>query len=226
MSNMEMDRFRTYAPVWFSILVIGVCGALALNQSNDVRGQVFPDLEAGSRIEDAAALLRDRGVIEGFPDGTFKPNQTINRAQAAKMLLLGSEKNATTDHITIFATDLQEGAWYTDYIAIANNLGIMQGYGNGEFRPGGTIIRSEFFKMLSIAFSLQVNRRSSYPDVPDGTWYAPFASVAETYELMADDRQILFNPSQKVTRGEAAYAIAKAIRLLHPELPQATTIQP
>lgn len=221
----DVAHWRTFNPLWFALTIcavfvvaVGIPGLQGPVQGQLRMSDVFPDIPAETELESAARILKNRGVVSGFPDGSFRPGDTINRAQAAKMLLLGSEQRVDGDHITVVAVDLPPGAWYTDYIAIASHLGIMQGYGNGVFRPAQTIIRSEFYKMLSIAFELQVNRRSSYPDVPDGVWFAPFAAVAETYDLLPDKQQIMFNPTQTISRGEAAYAIAQAMRVIHPEL--------
>lgn len=190
--------------------------------SSALAATAFPDLPLATPEGAAAAYLRDREVLTGMPDGLFHGEQMLNRAQAAKLLLLAADRHPDTDRIVFRSSDVEANAWYADHIAIAWYLGIMQGYGNNEFRPAQTIVRAEFYKMLAVAFQFSETTGLSYQDVGSGDWYAPYALVAKRKGLILRDDGKNFLPNRLVNRAEAAYALAKSMQILRNEVSSAS----
>ncbi|KKP36956.1 MAG: S-layer protein [Candidatus Peregrinibacteria bacterium GW2011_GWF2_33_10] len=89
-------------------------------------------------------------IVEGYSDGSFYPNSPINRAEAAKILLLASGL-AQQNNIFSNFTDLP---WYTGYVYEVINLGVMTGYSDGSFGVDNYLLRSEAAK---IAYKIMVN---------------------------------------------------------------------
>lgn len=215
-------RHRPFRILYFAGLVV-ILSLISVfftaRQGASLRGQTlspdasFPDVGIDTPYGGAAAFLRLRDIVSGFPDGNFKPQEPVNRAQAAKMLLLGSRRPITRDIPPHFAFDVPTKAWFAPYIVSSKQQGIMNGYDNGTFRPEQNIVRSEFFKMLSIAFHLQAKQKSNYTDVERASWYAYYADTAETYGALLPDGSQTFQGDRVVTRGEAAFAIARIIQL-------------
>ena len=103
----------------------------------------------------AVAAMAEKGIIGGFPDGSFAPEKTLTRAQAAKILcvmLEGSEKaDALTKTDTGFS-DVPATHWAAKFVAYCVDKGIVAGVGDGKFDPDGTLSSGAFAKMLLVAY--------------------------------------------------------------------------
>lgn len=167
----------------------------------------FNDTDISTLQGQAAAELYRRAVIGGFPDGEFKGERPVNRAEGAKFLLLtryGAVGDMANDgHFP----DVLDGEWYTSFVMNASILGIIQGYPDGMFRPQNTINTAEFLKMMSLTFGLSQNLKYSYTDVPRGIWYARYAGIAQKYNLFPDRGTNQLSPARNLTRYEVAVAI-------------------
>lgn len=178
------------------------------------RKNPFSDILLDTEEGVAAVTLYDAGVINGFPDKTFRKDELVNRAQAAKMLLLakyGSVPDAV--HSNMF-WDVYDGEWYVPYIVLAARLGIIKGYSNGSFGPQYAVNTAEFLKMLSETFALPLGGTYVYSDVPQDAWFAPYAAVAYQYDLLPNRPIGLLQPARAMTRGEVVVAIKRLLDVL------------
>jgi len=127
------------------------------NASVDEGEFTFPDVRRVSRpreTEDDALKRRiiysayERGVIAGYPDGTFRPDAPINRAEALKILFLATNLSAfdNESYENIFS-DVSQDDWFTPYIHDALSYAFIEGYDDGTFRPGKPITRGEATKL-------------------------------------------------------------------------------
>lgn len=167
----------------------------------------FPDTDLDQLIGKAAAELYRRAAIGGFPDGEFKADRPVNRAEAAKFLLLtrsGTVKDANNNGRF---PDVVDGQWYTKFVITAANKGIIKGYPDGTFRPADQVKTAEFLKMLSLTFGLELKMDYGYSDVPADSWFAPYAGIAQKYDLFPDRESSLLSPEKPLSRGEVAVAI-------------------
>lgn len=166
----------------------------------------FPDTSLTNLDGKSAAELYRRGVIGGFPDGEFKGDRDVNRAELTKFLLLA--RYASVDDVSNNAKfyDVLEGQWYTKFVVTAANKGIISGYADGSFKPGATVNVAEFLKMLTLTFGLQTNLPYSYYDVSGDEWYAPYAGVAKKYDIFPGHGNYL-DASSQMTRSQVAIAI-------------------
>ena len=112
----------------------------------------FNDLEGK-----AAADLYRRGVIGGFSDGTFGGNRGVVRAEAAKFLLFAKGIQVPEARNNGKFWDVKDGEWYVKFVMKAADLGIINGYSDGSFRPGDGVRRGEFLKMIAETFGLEKN---------------------------------------------------------------------
>ncbi|GMK49019.1 hypothetical protein PghCCS26_61490 [Paenibacillus glycanilyticus] len=104
----------------------------------------------GKPVQSAVEALTALGIINGYADGTFKPDNTITRAELAKIVIVatGNESAATLMANTAPSfKDVKKGVWYTGYINAAAAKGFIQGY-NGNFRPNDTIKFEEVTAIL------------------------------------------------------------------------------
>ncbi len=169
----------------------------------------FSDIDSSTLEGQAANALANSNVIGGFADGTFGGGKSVNRAEAAKFILMarfGSVPEARNDNLFL---DVLEGEWYVKYVVYAANLGVISGYSDRMFRPANTVNTAEFLKMITNAFGLQQDISYNYSDVPEGAWFAKFAGVAQTYDLFPGRPTGQLQPERLLTRGEVAIAIYK-----------------
>ncbi len=170
----------------------------------------FNDIDTESDFGWAASTLADKGIIGGYPDGSFRSWQPVNRAEAAKFLLrarYGDILEIGNDHKF---WDVRDGEWYVRYVVTAAQRGIIGGYPDGSFGPAKTVKTGEFLKMLTLTFALEQNLPYQFPDVAGDAWFAPYAGVAEHYKLFSD-RGGYLDPGRELTRGEVAFAIARIL---------------
>lgn len=99
----------------------------------------------------AAAV--DAGIITGFDDGSFKPNDNMTREQFAAVIVRAFELGEADTALTFI--DADQIGWSKGYIAKAVELGIINGYEDNSFKPANNVSRAEAFKMLSSALNLE-----------------------------------------------------------------------
>jgi len=162
-------------------------------------------------VGQAANFLADKGVIGGYQDGTFRPEKTVNRAEAAKFLLLARYGSVTSQEGVSPFRDAVAGQWYVPFIIRAAETGIIGGYADGTFRPANMVNTAEFLKMLSITFKLSQNEQHNFSDVSAEDWFAPYVGSAFVYKLFPD-RGLSLEPQRLLTRGEVAIAIARILQ--------------
>ncbi|EKD63346.1 MAG: S-layer protein [uncultured bacterium] len=117
----------------------------------------FSDVESDAWYEDYITSAYDEDIVGGYTDGTFKPGNYINRAEALKILLKGSkiedldgsEKflGTESDWNNSF-TDVSESDWFYEYVMKAYTGGIVSGYSSTLFAPGNNITRAETCKIV------------------------------------------------------------------------------
>lgn len=183
----------------------------------------FLDVEPGEDHYVAINYLKEQGLIEGYEDGTFKPDSEINRAEALKILMsaIKNEKNTTTDETTkdikkFSFPDVSPTNWYYAGIKEAYDKNLVRGYPDGYFHPEQTINRAESLKIVLLREGQTIPSTVTeppYTDVPIDSWFAPYAVISFERTLFIESRGDgnLF-PSQNMTRGEFAGLIYRLIK--------------
>lgn len=106
---------------------------------------------ANNTHKDAIIELLDRGIVGGFPDGTYKPKQQVTRGEAAK--IIAKVLNLDTQNVNDPGfTDISKNHPYYGEIAALVNAGIISGYEDKTYKSGNPLTRGQMAKILSIAF--------------------------------------------------------------------------
>ncbi|MCK9186028.1 S-layer homology domain-containing protein [Candidatus Gracilibacteria bacterium] len=175
----------------------------------NMTGDLFSDVPAGSKYYEAVNYLAKTKVIAGYGDGTFKPDNVVNRVEALKFILEAINKKLDSGHLPFKDTSSKE--WYAKYLYTAYKAGVVSGYEDKTFRPTSTVNKAEFYKILFAGMEVDVRDSvgvSPYSDVKVGDWFAPYISYAKNLGVIEDGIKKL-NPSGGMTRGEVAYAMYK-----------------
>lgn len=206
-------RFRALAFITAMLLQVNVCfGAGFTYKKADFEGKNFPDV-IGTKYEDAALYLKAFDYISGYPDGTFKPEREITRAEMVAILFAFSfpAKNklkAQEEPLNTF-TDVPMDHWAKQQIEIAAQLGLVSGYGNGIFKPDAHITHAEVITMLLNLHNLkadvlknEVTSKEKWPN--NYVFYYIMTTEKPTY--LFDDVSVYSSTNAK--RGDVAVYIS------------------
>lgn len=172
----------------------------------------FSDVNEDHANYAAINYLEDKNVLGGYPDGTFKPDNPINRVEILKILMLGSEVfiPKTWDDTTF--SDTYSDQWYAPYLIGAVDEGIVAGYPDGTYKPLQTVNHAEALKML-LETDFKVNNKipttvayssGPYNDTTDEQWYNWYFWAAKKLNLIGPDQLGNVYPGKELTRGDLA----------------------
>lgn len=115
----------------------------------------YSDVASSANYADAVNLLSNLGIINGYEDGTFRPDNTITRAEVAAIMvrMLGLEDSAEQG-ATIF-TDVAADNWASGYVNVAQAQGIINGMGDGTFAPSAEVTYEQVVKMIVCALGYE-----------------------------------------------------------------------
>ncbi len=137
------------------VLALVVAIAMFASMGVLVSAQDFTDEADFGSSADAINLLSDLGLINGYEDGSFKPANTITRAEVAAIMvrMLGLEDSVVKGE-TIF-TDVPADNWASGYINVAQTQGIIDGMGDGTFAPSAEVTYEQVVKMVMCALGYE-----------------------------------------------------------------------
>lgn len=170
-----------------SLLAVPV-GAASVTKFSDV---------SDSYTATAIETLRLMGVLDGYGDGTFRPDTVLNRAQFCKMAVYamdGSGELGRYSTVTIFP-DVKPSHWASAYINMASRKGIISGFADGKFKPGQTVTAGQAVTILM--------RGLGYKDEDmGGVWPQSYMAEAQTNGLLKSTG--ITSAYAGVTRAQAA----------------------
>jgi len=141
-------------------------------------GKVYTDVGASHWANDAIANVTKAGLMEGYPDGSFKPERTMTRAEIAKIVAL---MLTTTPSANGSFSDIS-GHWAQSAIELAKAAGILNGYQDGTFRPDQSLTRAETVVMISklLGRAPLFDTAPKWSDVPQDHWAYGYIQEAST----------------------------------------------
>lgn len=178
-----------------------------------VSAQSFSDVTESR--EDFASIedLKGRGVFEGRPDGTFGPDDFVNRAEAITIVVRAVANVNNLPTLKNCFPDVYGEEWYVQPVCYAKDLGWVSGYPDGTFQPVRTVAKAEFLKILLNGYGVDLEpiekfKRPLAADVSDGnTWYFPYLSYALASSMTSADTFGNLNPGNALTRGQVALLV-------------------
>jgi len=167
----------------------GAATAKAAFDAEAAGGDLFPDVSLDDWFGVAVSFDVQTGLLHGDDDGTFRPYDSLTRAEfAAALANMWALTPLDGDSYTDTA-----GHWAAGYIQAVSHAGFMQGYPDGDFQPEARIARAEVMTALNRALgrkpdrdALIANARNPYVDLPESHWafeQVLEASLTHTYTL-------------------------------------------
>jgi len=197
----DSDTDRAYVEVDTDGIIIGF--------PDDQRCAGYRDVSVNSPFCKAITLMSERGIFQGYSDGTFRPYASINRAETVKVVTLALGYNVTTGGTyRLGYNDTSDTSWYSPYLYVAQRENIATGYPDNSFRPSNTINRVELLRVFleGNQTSLYTCNTQPYDDTPitaDTRWYMKYACYAKDHGLMGGYGNNL-RPAEAMTRGDVA----------------------
>ena len=160
------------------LLAVSMLGSLLTVPAGAAAVTKFSDV-SDSYTATAVESLRLMGVLDGYGDGTFRPDTVLNRAQFCKMAVYamdGSGELGRYSTVTIFP-DVKPSHWASAYINMAAKKGIISGFADGKFKPGQTVTAGQAVTILM--------RGLGYKDEDmGGVWPQSYMAEAQTNGLL------------------------------------------
>ena len=136
----------------------------------------FPDVPDNEYFSEPVNVLSGLGVIGGFPDGTFKPEKEVTRAEMATMVVNALGMTVTGQADTKF-TDVPKSHWASGFINYATSVGFVAGYPDGSFKPDDPVTYDQALTMIVAA---EGYKAESLP----GTWPGSFVNKAKSLGML------------------------------------------
>ncbi|MBU1446549.1 S-layer homology domain-containing protein [Patescibacteria group bacterium] len=187
-----------------SILSLTAVLILQFSIPNIAFASTFNDVPYDHEYSTPISYLESKNIIQGYEDGTFRPEQTINRVEFLKIVLEGTNVELDISNETGFS-DISENDWYAPYLRKAKYEGWVQGYPDRTFRPTQAINKVEALKILG---EIQNWDRLDLAEVPEAAyqdtfrfiWYSPYVYFAKENEMLPKETTLL-NPAEEISRG-------------------------
>ena len=167
----------------------------------------YTDVARDAWYNNAISTLSNLGIIDGYEDGSFRPNSPITRAEFTKIAVSFFEY-ADIEYEGTFS-DVAEGRWYTQFVAAAVEMGLIEGYPDGTFRPDASITRAEACTIVNRTLGraphedhlLPEEEMITWPDNLYGAWY--YADMQEAtnshdYDWTTEDSERVEDWTEKL----------------------------
>ncbi|MBI5414588.1 S-layer homology domain-containing protein [Candidatus Peregrinibacteria bacterium] len=172
----------------------GVRDTREIGIGNDDGIRVFSDIEnVDDEIRTAIQEIQKKEIIQGYADGTFRPDKEIIRAEFLKIVIksAGEDIPKEGDYKNCFADVHEE--WFAEYVCYAKERGWIKGYADGFFHPEWNVRLSEGIKILIEVNDIKIKDKDSSP------WYLPYFELALNQGILKARDE---DPERFITRGE------------------------
>ncbi|MFP3919936.1 S-layer homology domain-containing protein [Lysinibacillus telephonicus] len=216
--NFDKNRNKIYTATVASSIV---ASALLLTpvQAESIS---FKDVSTSSSYYASINQLVELGAISGYPDGTFRPDESLTRGQAAKIIAQVLQLDGATATDPKF-TDVPKSHQYYKAISALAESKIIGGYDDNTFKVNNVITRGQLAKVIAQAFELQPKNNEELPftDVTDS--YKPFVKALYDNGITTGTSETTFSLNKPVTRGQAVTLITRALNSVKDTEPDTTT---
>ncbi len=223
-----MRAARRSLSVFF--LPVFLACSIAISFTSTSLASTFPDVEPTWVLRPVEAL-RLRGIVSGYPDGSYRPQQPVTRAEFLKMLIICLNEQTSAERAQDAPSpfgDMGPSLWANGFVTVAAELNIAQGYDDGDFKPDRPIRRVELVSFLIRAWQV-VSAHSLDADSLE-EWSKIEAMFSDSAEIPSWGRGPVawsvtagliegypggrFRPDQNATRGEVAAVLFRFLRQL------------
>ncbi len=177
---------------------------------------IFRDVPSNHPNSDAIRYVQLKGIINGYPDGTFRPDNKISRREFLKILIEATSDKETIENCetTKKFPDVDYNAWEERYICVAYEAQIVQGYEDGNFKPSDFITLPEAAKIIINSYKLSITKTD--------LWWEGYLKVFEAKNTTPETIHALWD---QITRGEMAEIIYRLDNKIHNKTSKSFLVQ-
>lgn len=183
-----------------------------LTEKEEEAKQIFTDLALSNPYAGAIEALYDEGIISGYDDGTFRPTNTINRAELLTILTNAIDADFGGKSLGDCFSDVKN-EWFAVFVCYAKENEWVGGFSDNSYRPSQPVTKAESLKIIFSAFKYEPCEevtKEPYKDVDLDSWYAPYACKAKQDEIF--EKSAFFSPSYHITRAEFAQTVYNVMK--------------
>ncbi|MEM6431885.1 MAG: S-layer homology domain-containing protein [Deinococcota bacterium] len=183
-------------------IVLGLVLPVAFAQA-----PAFSDIHL-SNYPEAVRYLQQRGLVSGYPDGSFRPAGNVSRAELTALLM--AEQLGEAPRASACFTDVTD-QWYAGYVCAAKHSGVIHGYDEADglyFKPNEAVSYAEALKLVIQTFGFPVEERGTSTRPEDGAWYAPYQDFVHYYAVLEEGS---YHPDDALSRDAMAQLIYRAV---------------
>jgi hypothetical protein len=193
------------------ISILGILAILfTLNLGSAFAAEPLTDI-SGHWAKEQIQSFVDNGYVQGYPNGTFKPDNDITRAE---FMTIANKAFGFTEKAEISYTDVKAGSWYADTVAIAKAAGYINGYPNGTMKPDAPITREEAAVIVAKIDALTSNETAAntFTDGADlAAWSKGSIGACADAKIFNGYPNGSFQAASLIERGESVVALSKAL---------------
>ncbi len=199
LKQVQNDKLSIFSIFFKNLQLISNMGILYLLLFPLLVHAEFADVDTTHPYYHAISALEESQVVEGYLKSGqyfFKPLQAVNRAEAAKILILAAGIDLS-DNDKLYFEDVRFSDWYSSYVNIAAERKIVKGFTDSLYHPSAQVSRAEFLKMTLVAFGRDIPAPKE-----EEQWFDPIMNLAQKYRLTTATE-----PHENLVRGEVAEII-------------------
>jgi len=217
MGKTSKTRVTFLAAILFAVMTL-----IGLPQASAAGGEEDTEVSSGTASDMPTDIidnwaytqitdLMQRGIVSGYEDKTFKPDNNVARAEFMVMINKAFGYNLTKE---ISYTDVKAGDWFYNDVAIASAAGYIAGYADGSMQPNSPVTREQAAVMLAKVLALDTSgyKLLSFTDTNTiGAWSINSVSALFDAKMISGYLDGTFKPANPINRAEAAVLIGKAV---------------
>lgn len=187
------SEFPACSSLWKS----GVCPA----QAEEIK-EIFNDVDSTHPHAEAIEALANQGIVKGYADASFKPDNTINRAELLTIVTDALDADFTEGEFTNCFSDVGS-EWFAVFVCYAKESGWVNGNPDGSYRPAEAVNKGAALKIVFESFSYPKCKdveNTGFTDVKASDWFAPYACQAVKDGII--QKSEAFDPNHQITRAE------------------------
>lgn len=169
----------------------------------------FKDVSTSYTFYEEINYLTSKGIITGYTNGTFKPNESVTRSAAA--IMIGRALGLDGTKRTTKFPDVSKDSVASGYIQSAVEAGIISGFTDGTFRPNEPVTRGQLAIFLVRAFDLKDSIAVTFSDVSTNSAAYPYIGKLLAAKITAGYPDNTYRPNIAVTRGQFSAFMARAL---------------
>ncbi|MBI5414451.1 S-layer homology domain-containing protein [Candidatus Peregrinibacteria bacterium] len=175
----------------------------------------FSDVSTTHKNRTAIEYLKEKNILRGYEDGSFKPLKPVNRGELLKIIIEANPKNFdAAQYAKDCFLDVAADLWFTPYVCYAKEKGWVKRYEDGTFRPGQTVSKVEAIKIILEAYGFKIPERATesvFLDVDLGEWFSAYIQVANTFGFL-EETSGTYEPYGGMRRSSVSETMYRVLR--------------